>query len=110
MKTHFGYVFFLATLAFGLFVIVAGSPLSRIERACLPVEWVGRAITSVVSLGGPEPEGRVRVASEEAVLSCQYLIFRQFYREALEEQRAAREAREAAAAEQEPPAAPEPAP
>jgi len=94
MKTHFGYVFFLAAILFFLFTILASSPLQRIERACLPVEWVGTGMTSVASLFGDSPEMRTRTGMDEAILSCQYLIYRQFFKDELEEQRRAREAAE----------------
>ncbi len=55
----------------------------------MPVDWLGRAITSIASLAGNAAESRTSIASAELVLSCQYLVFRQFFRDDLEEQRAA---------------------
>lgn len=95
MKTHFGYVFFLATILFFLFVIIGSSPLERIDRSCMPVGWAGKALTSVASLFGDSPEMKTRTAMEEAEQSCQYIIYRQFFKDELEEQRRAREQLEA---------------
>jgi hypothetical protein len=89
---------FVGLVLYAGYVLLADSPLGRIERTCLATEWANTTVSSVASLFSDEAETRTEVAMGELTLSCQYLVFRQFYKDEYERMKAAREAAEAAAA------------
>lgn len=85
----FGTVFFALCMFFVGWVLLAGTPLGRIERTCKPTEWVGRAMTALVAIGGSDrAEAKSRAASGEVTKSCQFFVFRVFYAEELARQQA----------------------
>lgn len=83
----FGTVFFALCMFFLAFVFLAGTPIQRIDRGCLPVKWVGRAVTTVAAIASETAEDRARLGSSETVQACRFFMFRQFYSEELERQR-----------------------
>lgn len=92
MGKYIGAWAFIGLVIYMGYVILAGTPLARIERACLATEWAGTTVSSVASLFSSEAEARSKVAMGEFTLSCQYLVYRQFYRDDYERMKAAREA------------------
>lgn len=85
----FGTVFFICTCFFVLFVVLAGSPVQRINRACMPVGWMGTAITTVGAIFSARTESQVREGSNTAFNTCRFFVFRQFYAEEWKRQREA---------------------
>lgn len=92
MGKYLGLWGFIGLVLYMGFVLLAGSPLARIERTCMATEWAGTTVSSVASLFSDEAEARTSVAMGEFTLSCQYLVYRQFYRDDFERLKAAREA------------------
>lgn len=91
----FGTVFFALSMFFLGYILLAGSPMERINRGCLPMTWVGRAMTTLASFGSESAESRVRDSADGMFQGCRVFVFRQFYAEelkAMKEQQAAAEA------------------
>jgi len=84
----FGTVFFALVMFWCAWVLLAGEPLSRINRTCSPVSWVGTAITTTGSLFSTSAENDARRVSGEMFQTCRYFVFRQFYRDLYLEMRA----------------------
>ena len=84
----FGTVFFACCMFFLGFILLAGTPLGRIDRGCAPLTWVGRAITTVAALGSDGAEERMRASVAEMHQSCRFVLYRQFYAEELARQQA----------------------
>lgn len=89
----FGTIFFACCMFFLAYILLAGSPLERINRACTPVAWVGKAMTTTGAIAGRGAEARVSDFATQAHQTCRFFIFRQFYadeyRQALEQVRSA---------------------
>lgn len=84
----FGVVFFACCMFFLAFVMLGSSPLERINRGCTPVDWGGRAATTVAAVFSGGAERQMRVAADEAFQGCRFFMFRQFYADRLEQMRA----------------------
>lgn len=85
----FGTVFFICSCFFLLWVVLAGTPLQRINRACTPAGWVGRAATTVGAVVSSKTEHQVAGGAHTLFNTCRFFVFRQFYAEELQQQRAA---------------------
>lgn len=77
----FGTVFFACACFFALWVVLAGTPLMRINRACTPAEWVGRFATTTGAAVSTDAEGNVKGGANKLYDTCRFFVFRQFYRE-----------------------------
>lgn len=77
----FGVVFFACCMFFVAYVMVGSTPLERINRGCLPVDWFGRAATTTAAVFSDGAERKMRVAADEAFQGCRFFVFRQFYAE-----------------------------
>jgi len=99
---HLGIWCFFGLMFFFGYVLLASSPLSRIERTCLPTEWAGTALVSTAGLFSAEAEVRTDQAMGEFTVACQYLVYRQFFRDDYLRLRAAEEARQAQEAARDP--------
>lgn len=84
----FGTVFFALVMFWCAWVLLAGEPLSRINRTCSPVSWVGTTITTAGSLFSASAESDARRVAGEMFQTCRYFVFRQFYRDLYLEMRA----------------------
>lgn len=84
----FGVVFFACCMFFVAFVMMGSSPLERINRGCQPIDWGGRAGTTVAAIFSSGAERQMRIAADEALQGCRFFMFRQFYAEKLERMRA----------------------
>lgn len=76
----FGVVFFACICFFFVYILLAGSPVERLNRACLPTTWLGRALTTSAAIGGGA--GAESTMSEHAdglFNSCRFALYRQFY-------------------------------
>ena len=104
----FGTVFFALVMFWCIWVLLAGEPLSRINRSCSPVSWVGTSITTVGSIFSAGAEADARRIAGEMFQTCRYFVFRQFYRDLYLELRARAAAQSQEAAPKVEPAAPEP--
>ncbi len=93
----FGTIFFACVMFFAVWVILASTPLDRLNRGCTPVNWIGKAITSVAALGSANAEARAAATTESAFYTCRFFWFRQFYRDEYEAAMRARQAQPAPA-------------
>lgn len=84
----FGTVFFALCMFFLAYVFLAGTPIERINRGCIPVEWVGRTMTSAAALAGNGAEAKMEASAGEMFQGCRFFLFRQFYAKRLEQLRA----------------------
>lgn len=80
----FGTLFFIASMLFAAYVLAGSPPTGRIDRGCLPVKWVGRAMTTVAAIGSAGAEAKMKVAAGEMFQGCRFFMFRQFYSAELE--------------------------
>lgn len=85
----FGTVFFICSCFFLLWVVLASTPLQRINRACQPAEWVGRLATTTGAAVDEGTEATVAGGANTLFNTCRFFVFRQFYAEELRAQRAA---------------------
>lgn len=77
----FGTVFFIVTCFFLLWVVLAGTPLGRINRTCTPAEWVGRFATTTGAAVSSDAEGSTRRGANTLYDTCRFYVFRMFYAE-----------------------------
>lgn len=77
----FGTLFFICSMFFLLFVVLASTPLARINRACMPAEWVGRLATTTGAAFSSGAERSLKSGSSTMYDTCRFFIFRQFYAE-----------------------------
>jgi hypothetical protein len=92
----FGTVFFICTCGFFLWIMLATTPLERINRACEPTRWIGKTATTTGSLVDNKTEHQVAGGARTLFDTCRYFVFRQFYAEELARMRAQAEAAAAA--------------
>jgi len=78
------------------YVLIGSSPMERMGRGCMPVNWAGRAATTVAAVFSSGAEARMQAASAEAFDGCRFFLFRQFYAEELRELRKLRDGGEGA--------------
>lgn len=69
----------LSLLAFVLWIIMATSPLNRMEHACAPVGWFGNVSVSLVALAAPSYQNDVQKWFDKFEYGCQYTLWRLFY-------------------------------
>ncbi len=69
----------LSLLAFIVWIVMATSPLNRMEHACSPVGWVGNVSVSLVALAVPCYQDTVQKAFDKGEYGCQYTLWRLFY-------------------------------
>lgn len=74
-KEFWGLLF----LGFVFWIVIATSPLQRIENGCRPVGWVGNVTTSLSALVLPQQQARVKGWFEKLEYGCQYTFWRLFY-------------------------------
>ena len=79
MKLAEGAFGFILLVVFIGWIFVAESPHTRLQRACAPVNWVGRASLSTVALIHPEWEVGTRRFFQKTDYDCQYVLWSQFY-------------------------------
>jgi len=83
---------FIVAMFFLGFIILASTPSGRIQRACLPVEGGGNVLTALVTVFKRDWEDGMREGSAKVTHSCRFFIFKVFYADELERQKAAAEA------------------
>jgi len=76
---YFGTIFFTLAMLFLAWVVVASSPLERLNRGCEPVHWFGKAAASIAAMGSASAEARTKVTVDQAFDGCRVFWFRQFY-------------------------------
>ena len=79
MKLAEGAFGFILLVIFIGWIFVAESPHTRLERACAPVNWTGRASLSIVALVHPEWEKSTNRFFQKTDYDCQYILWSQFY-------------------------------
>lgn len=75
----FGTIFFACVMFFFVWVVLAGTPIERLDRGCTPVNWAGKAVTSLAALGSAKAESRASATTQKLFFTCRYFWFRQFY-------------------------------
>lgn len=75
----FGTVFFIVCCFFLLFIILATTPLDRINRTCLPANWLGVTMTTIGAMVSTRTEDSVREGANTIYDACRFAIYRQFY-------------------------------
>lgn len=86
----FGTIFFACVMFFVAWVLLASTPLDRINRTCTPMTWLGRAMTTAGSFISARAENEVRSAGTAMYGGCRVFIFRQFFAEELKRLQEAR--------------------
>jgi hypothetical protein len=72
----------LATILFVFLVgwiFLADNGRGRIERSCVPIQWAGTVVESIVDLTIPKYSSIVDEGVDSTEYSCQYVIWRIFY-------------------------------
>lgn len=75
----FSLIFYVAVMIWVGSIFIADGPLMRIQRTCSPIDWSGRAVSSVVALGSGEYELAVRAWFDSRTQDCRFVIWRQVY-------------------------------
>lgn len=86
----FGTIFFACVMFFVAWVLLASTPLDRINRTCTPMTWLGRAMTTAGSFISVKAEREVSSAGVAMYGGCRVFIFRQFFAEELKRLQEAR--------------------
>lgn len=76
-----GVVLFACLCFFFVYILLAGTPLERLNRSCLPATWLGRAMTTVASFGSNGAEAKSAEGADQLYNGCRYFLYRQFYAE-----------------------------
>lgn len=76
-----GVVLFACLCFFFVYVLLAGTPLERLNRSCLPATWMGRAFTTAASFSSPSAEEKTQEGAGSLYNGCRYFLYRQFYAE-----------------------------
>ncbi|TAN03142.1 MAG: hypothetical protein EPN36_14185 [Rhodanobacteraceae bacterium] len=71
----FGMIF----LVFAVYILVAGTPLDRINHVCSPIAWSGKAATAVTDLVSDSAAASVWHGTATTFQSCRFVMFRTFY-------------------------------
>lgn len=71
----FGMIF----LVFAVYILVAGTPLDRINHVCSPIAWSGKAATAVTDLVSENAAASVWHGTATTFQSCRFVMFRTFY-------------------------------
>lgn len=79
MKIAEGAFGFVLLIVFIGWIFIAGSPHTRLERACSPVAWTGRATLATVALIHKEWEKGTERFFQKTDYDCQYILWNQFY-------------------------------
>ncbi len=74
-------LFGIPLLLFVVWIFLAPTPSTRIERACEPINWVGNLATSTTALTKEDSTATAATWSAQLNYSCQYMIWRLFYQE-----------------------------
>lgn len=78
----FGAVLFACICFFFVYVLLAGSPVERLNRSCLPMNWVGKTLETIGSIGaGAQGEEKMGEAKATMFNTCRFALYRQFYSE-----------------------------
>ncbi|MEY2152273.1 hypothetical protein AB7849_15315 [Rhodanobacter sp. 115] len=96
MSKHFTFSLFgLAFIVFFVWIIVAGSPLERINRGCSPIVWGGKVASSVTDIFSDSAAQKVWHGTAYTFQGCRFAAFKTFYQSEYQRLQAER-AREAA--------------
>ncbi|HEU0197435.1 MAG TPA: hypothetical protein VFQ88_09515 [Nevskiaceae bacterium] len=80
MSKHFTFSLFgLALIVFVAYVLVAGTPLERINRVCSPITWVGKSFTALGDIAGHGVGGTLHHGASNTLQGCRFIVFRTFY-------------------------------
>lgn len=79
MSKLFGGVFFFLAMFYLATIFITGDPLTRINRTCEPIHWVGTATTSVSNLAGGKFTPRIQAFFDARFKDCRYMVWQQFY-------------------------------
>jgi len=95
----FELILFVAVMAWVGWVFIAETPMERLDHTCRPVNWIGRAASSLVSIVSIEGEEKTAAFFDDRVHNCKMFMWKQFYQVRYEEMVKAKadEARQAAA-------------
>lgn len=66
---------------FMAYILLATTPMARIERACMPVVWTGNVTESVALLLSPRYAKSTERWFQKTDYGCRYVIWRFFYEE-----------------------------
>lgn len=80
MSKHFTFSLFgLAFVVFFVWIIVAGTPLSRLNRGCAPIIWSGKALSAVVDVASDNAARKVWSGTAKTFQGCRFVLFKTFY-------------------------------
>ena len=74
-------LFTLGLIVFAAWVMMPSNPDQRLDRACRPVVWTGKAFVAVADLASQKYSPDVERFFEKADYSCRYVIWKVFYQE-----------------------------
>jgi len=78
-KSIFGQLVSIGFVVFIVWILLASTPQTRLERACRPVDWTGNLATSTAALVAPSYQQSVTKTFRSIDYSCQYMLWRLFY-------------------------------
>ncbi len=72
-------LFGMVLIVFAVYILVAGTPLDRINHVCSPIVWSGKAATAVTDLVSENGAASVWHGTATTFQSCRFVMFRTFY-------------------------------
>lgn len=98
MSKHFTFSLFgLSFIVFFVWIIVAGSPLERINRGCAPIVWSGKVASSVTDIFSDNAAEKVWHGTATTFQGCRFAAFKTFYQAEYDHLRARRDQQQQAA-------------
>lgn len=97
MAKYLGIVAFACLCFWVAFILLAGKPMERVNRICMPVGWTINSFSAIGALASPRAEAMGRAFGTDLFQSCRFLSFRVFYADLyreLQERERARQATE----------------
>lgn len=93
MAKYLGIVAFACLCFWVAFILLAGRPMDRVNRICLPTQWTITTFSAVGALFSPRGEVVGHAFGTDLHQSCRFLAFRVFYSDLYRELQARERAR-----------------
>jgi hypothetical protein len=81
MFKPFSLTFFVAFFVWLASILFTTAPATRLDRACIPVEWSGAGIASAGKVFSPDIGLKLTYYGDQVTWGCKYWLWDLFYRD-----------------------------
>lgn len=78
-------VFFLLCVLWAGSILIASTPLARLDRTCAPIGWGNTFFTSITRLVAPSYAPKVDEFFVRRFSDCRYMVWQQFFEAAYQD-------------------------